>query len=283
MQLTNATADIYVPDGTPVSDALSRITHLGIGAHQDDLEFMAFHGILAGLNDAGQWFGGVTCTNGAGSARTGVFAGLTDAEMQDVRRREQLQAADIGRYAAMLQLDYPSGRIKDPADPGPAVDLEAILRATRPDVVYTHNPADKHDTHIGVFAHTLRALRALPADLRPRRVIGCEVWRGLDWMMDEEKVAMDVGGNLSLAERINGVFASQIAGGKRYDLATIGRRRANATFFESHRVDDTDQIWFGMDLTPLVADPDMDVRDYVLGYINRFLDDVRGKLSRAGF
>jgi len=31
-----------------------------------------------------------------------------------------------------------------------------------------------------------------------------------------------------------GVFESQIAGGKRYDLALMGRRRANATYFESH-------------------------------------------------
>jgi LmbE family N-acetylglucosaminyl deacetylase len=54
------------------SEALARITHLGIGAHQDDLEFMAFHGILAcfRMRDD-RWFGGVTCTNGAGSSRTG--------------------------------------------------------------------------------------------------------------------------------------------------------------------------------------------------------------------
>jgi len=37
MTLTNTTADIFVPDGTPVEAALARTTHLGIGAHQDDL------------------------------------------------------------------------------------------------------------------------------------------------------------------------------------------------------------------------------------------------------
>lgn len=283
MQLTCPSADLYIPDGSPVPDALSRVTHLGIGAHQDDLEFMALHGILTCLDTDQKWFGGVTCTNGAGSARNGAFSNYSDAELQTVRRKEQRQAADIGRYAAMIQLDYPSGRIKDPSDPAPTADLEAILYATQPQVVYTHNAADKHDTHIGVFTHALRALRALPSGLRPRQVIGCEVWRGLDWMLDEEKVAMDVSGNLEMAERFNEVFASQIAGGKRYDLATIGRRRANATFFESHRVDDSEQICFGMDLTPLVADPNLNVCDYVLGFIFRFLDDVREKLARAGF
>ena len=48
---------------------------------------------------------------------------------------------------------------------------------------------------------------------------------------------MDVSGRDNLAAAMNGVFDSQIAGGKRYDLATIGRRAANATFFESHATD----------------------------------------------
>ncbi|MEI9866262.1 MAG: hypothetical protein WDN00_17245 [Limisphaerales bacterium] len=59
-------------------------------------------------------------------------------------------------------------------------------------------------------------------------MIGCEVWRNLDWLGDNEKFLMDVSGHDKLAARLNGVFASQIAGGKRYDLATLGRRSANA-------------------------------------------------------
>ena len=74
MKLYNASAQIFVPDGKSVADALKRITHLGIGAHQDDLEFMAFHGILECFARDQKWFGGVTCTNGAGSSRTGAYA-----------------------------------------------------------------------------------------------------------------------------------------------------------------------------------------------------------------
>ena len=93
MKLHNATAEVFVPDGAPVAEAFQRITHLGVGAHQDDLEFMAFHGILACYQSLSPSFGGVTCTNGAGSARTGPYAALTDAQMACVRRREQRTAA----------------------------------------------------------------------------------------------------------------------------------------------------------------------------------------------
>ena len=274
------TAELFIPDGTPVPEALARVTHLGIGAHQDDLEFMAFHGIAACYHSDTEWFGGVTCTNGAGSARTGAYARYTDEEMQGVRREEQRQAAIIGRYAAMAQLDYPSKIAKDPTDPRLTEDLAALLRATRPRVVYTHNPADKHDTHIAVVIPLLQAIRSLPKAERPETVHGCEVWRDLDWMPDDEKVAHDVSGHDNLAAAINGLFDSQIAGGKRYDLGVIGRRHANATFFQSHGVDASNALAFAMDLTPLLQDDTLDIVDYVTGYIDRFRADVVGKLRR---
>lgn len=278
MKFHNAHARLFVPDQAP--EPLGRITHLGIGAHQDDLEFMAFHGILACCHSREKWFGGVTCTNGAGSSRAGAYADFTDEQMQQVRIQEQEAAAVVGNYGAMIQLGYPSSAVKSSSDSSLKDDLLQILRASRPDVVYTHNPADKHDTHIGVFSATVQALREIPAVERPKAVFGCEVWRGLDWMQDNEKVVHHVAAHENLAAALNGVFDSQIAGGKRYDLATLGRRRANATFFESHAVDECESISFAMDLTPLVSDPSLDIVEYVLGFIRRFEADVRNKLTK---
>jgi LmbE family N-acetylglucosaminyl deacetylase len=280
MQLRNTTADIFVPDGAPIAQALRRITHLGIGAHQDDLEFMAFHGILACFRTDTEWFGGVTCTNGSGSARTGPYANFTDAQMMIVRRQEQNAAAVVGRYGVMIQLDYPSSALKSATAIEMKNDLKQILAATRPQVVYTHNPADKHDTHIGVVIGALQAMRELPHGDRPQKVWGCEVWRNLDWLPDADKVLMDVSGHENLAVALNGVFDSQIAGGKRYDLATLGRGRANATFFESHATDKTTQLAFGMDLTPLVADESGDIVEYVCSLIEKFKSDVKQNLTK---
>jgi len=273
-------ARLFVPDGLEPIAALDRITHLGVGAHQDDLEFMAFHGIVACYHSQAEWFGGVTCTNGSGSARTGSYARYSDEEMMAIRRQEQDQAAVVGRYGAMIQLDYPSKIAKDPGDARLREDLRAILTAARPRAVYTHNPADKHETHIAVVVPLLQAIRDLPAAERPEAVYGCEVWRDLDWLPDEAKVAHHVGGFENLAAALNGIFDSQIAGGKRYDLAVQGRRRANATFFESHGVDATDAMSFAMDLTPLVQNEALDLVSYVTAYIDRFREDVIRKLSQ---
>ncbi len=280
MKLHNSTAEIFVPDGKSVAAALKRVTHLGIGAHQDDLEFMAFHGILECYASRSKWFGGVTCTNGAGSARTGKFKKFTDEQMMAIRRREQNQAAKIGKFGAMIQLDFPSGAVKSKTDSSLKDDLKKIFSATQASVVYTHNLADKHDTHIGVVVAAIQAMRELPTSRRPKRIIGCEVWRDLDWLPDAKKITMDVSGHDKLAAKLNGLFASQIAGGKRYDLATLGRRSANATFFSSHTTDAATQLIFGMDLTPLIAETTLDIADFTLAFVDEFRADVKSKLNQ---
>ncbi len=283
MRLHNANAEIFVPDHLPVEEAMGRVTHLGIGAHQDDLEFMAYHGIVECFQRPDLWFGGVTCTDGAGSARTGPYAHFTDAQMQDVRRAEQRAAAVVGGYGFMAQLDYPSRAVKDPAGRALAEDLAAVVARCRPQVVYTHNPADKHDTHIGVLVATLEALRSLPREARPRKFYGCEVWRDLDWMGDGEKVVLDCSARPSFAAALAGIFDSQIAGGKRYDLAVAGRRAANATFFQSHSTDAATALSFAMDLTPLLEDDTRDLADFAGEAIARFHTDVTGRLrARLG-
>lgn len=274
MNLRKEGAEIFVPDGTPVDEALARTTHMGIGAHQDDLEIMAYDGILKCFAQPDRWFMGVTCTNGSGSPRAGLYADYTDEMMMEVRRAEQKKAAVVGEYSAQALLNYASKELRDPDNPDPRADLVDLLRAARPEVVYTHNFADKHTTHIGAAARALEAIRELDPAERPAKLYGCEVWRDLDWLLDEEKVHFDVEGHENLEMALLGIFDSQDVGGKRYDLATLGRRRAHATYAESHETDVTSSMIFAMDLTPLIEDDDLDPREYVKGFIDRFAANV---------
>jgi LmbE family N-acetylglucosaminyl deacetylase len=274
MKLTNETADVFVPDGTEVDAALARTTHLGIGAHQDDLEFMAVHGILACFGQPDKAFCGVTCTDGAGSSRSGVYASYTDAQMKAVRRQEQRTAALVGRYGSMLQLDFASKEVKAQDHAAVVTDLLAILKATRPQTVYTHAPSDKHDTHVGVVRAVIAAIRRLPLAERPAQVYGCEIWRDLDWLPDERKVVLDVSDRANISAALSGVFDSQISGGKRYDEAVLGRRKAHATFFESHAVDAATMLTFAMDLAPLVRDDTLSIAAYTASLIDELKADV---------
>lgn len=276
-QFSQKGSNLYIPDAH--NQALTRTTHLGVGAHQDDLEFMAMHGILECYENSEQWFGGVTCTNGAGSARTGEFAGVTDEGMQRIRAEEQREAARVGQFGFMAQLDLPSSKIKDPSNDDLENDLVKILIETQPEVIYTHNLADKHSTHIAVASSLIKAIRQLPKEQRPNQLIGCEVWRDLDWMPDNKKIVMDLSSHPELATQLNGLFVSQISGGKRYDLAVEGRRRANATFFDSHSVDDSQSVAFGIDLTPLVEDDALSPETYILSFITEFKKEVQNQVS----
>jgi len=280
MKLHNSGAEVYVPDGLPVDKALARTTHMGISAHQDDLEIMAYHGILECFGGQDKGFAGVTVTNGAGSPRDGLYGKYTDDEMQVVRRKEQKKAAYVGEYSVHVFLDYSSGAVKDAKNPKVVDDLKQILAASKPQVIYTHNLADKHDTHVATTLRVIRALRGLPADARPQHLYGCEVWRNLDWLNDDDKVIFNVEAHENLAMSLVGVFDSQVAGGKRYDLATMGRRRANATYLASHGVDESTALIFGTDLTPLINDPQLNAEQYVQRLIHHFAEEVSDRLAK---
>ena len=102
----------------------------------------------------------------------------------------------------------------------------------------------------------------------------------LDWMVDSDKVALDVSAHENLQAALLGVFDSQICGGKRYDLATQGRRRAHATYHASHGTDVATGLTFAMDLTPLVTDPGLSPWTHVSGYVQRLAVDPSARRRR---
>jgi LmbE family N-acetylglucosaminyl deacetylase len=277
MQFHHSTADVFVPDGTAPDAALARTTHLCISAHQDDIEIMAYHGIAECFGRKDRWFSGVVVTNGAGSPRSGIYGDYTDEEMQKVRLIEQRKAAYVGDYACQIQLGFTSSQVKNAKETAVVRDLEQIVRAAQPDYVYLHNLADKHDTHVGVVLRSIAALRAV--ERKPKKVYGCEVWRDLDWLSDDEKQVMASSARPNIAAALVGVFDSQVSGGKRYDLATAGRRLAHATYFASHGTDQETAINFAMDLTPLVMDPNLSISGYVVGAVDRFRADVERRVK----
>ena len=270
MLLNKPGAEIYVPDGQTIEQALARTTVMGISAHQDDIEIMAYDGILNCFGHDDEYFSGIVVTNGAGSARSGIYASYSDEEMQKVRKLEQKKAAFVGEYAAQVLMDYSSSEVKDPQNTLVIKELQQLIRMAKPKVIYTHNLADKHETHVATAIKVLKAIRELPLELRPEKVYGCEVWRDLDWLPDEAKIVFDLSAHENIAMSLMGVFDSQICGGKRYDLAIAGRRRAHATFAASHETDIATALGYAMDLTPLIKDVNMSIKDYVLGYIEKF-------------
>jgi len=56
--------------------------------------------------------------------------------------------------------------VKKKGHPGVLADLRAVFETVRPEVLYLHNPADKHDTHVS------SCLRAIEAIARCRRTAG---------------------------------------------------------------------------------------------------------------
>ena len=276
----NPGAEIFVPDGQEAMPALVRTTHLGIVAHADDLETLAVAGILTCFGDDDRWFTGAVVSDGAGSPRHKEYKRFTDQQMREVRRHEQRKAAYVGEYSACIMLDHPRSDILGGRGEAVVGDLVSLLEHTRPGVLYTHALTDAHDTHVAVALRAIEACRRVRAEARPKRVLGVEVWRDLDWLCKGDKVMMTVDRRQNLQNALLGVFDSQITGGKRYDKAAMGRRAAHATYSESHTTDTCEGIVYGVDMTVLVTDPSLDPSRHAQDLIRNFEAEVLHRIQR---
>src|SRR4030067_499996 len=171
MKFHQSTAELFIPDGLAPEGALRRTTHLAISAHQDDIEIMAVEPILSCFQQPDLWFSAVVMSDGRGSPRDNLYKEYNDEEMRLVRFKEQRKAAIIGEYGAQLMLDFPSRIIKDASNVAPVEDIVQLLSVAKPKYVYTHNLADKHDTHVAVALRVINAIRRLDQSARHARLV----------------------------------------------------------------------------------------------------------------
>lgn len=280
MNFKSKDAEMFVPDGVKSPECYNRTTHLAIAAHQDDIEIMATDGILKCFKSAEDWFGGVVLTDGAGSARTGIYSSCDDFQMKKIRALEQKKASFVGEYSVLFMLNNTSIETKKSDNEEIIDDIKNILIHTSPEVVYTHSLFDKHETHVATAIKVIQALRSVPSIHRPREVYGCEVWGSLDWLADKHKIVFDLNNHGNLLSSLISLYDSQINGGKEYDTAIIGRRKANAIFHNMQDIREATSAAFAMDLSALIQDEHIDIKEYAIKYIQEFKNDVSERLTK---
>jgi LmbE family N-acetylglucosaminyl deacetylase len=270
---TNPDSEIHILDGSSQKHGLAKTTHLGIGAHQDDLEIIAVPGILTSHSQPNLHFSGVIVSNGSGAPRGPGFEDYSESQYIKIRNQEQIQAANIGQYQALILLGYQSSSIRNPLQTDVPADLTGIIELTSPEIIYTHNPFDRHPTHAAVCFRTIAALRELPESKKPSQVFGLACWRDLDWLAPDQIIPFDCSDNQQLQRDLLDVFQSQNAG-KAYTEGVLARRKSGATFYNSHQLNQMDSLVLGLDLTPLIDDPQLDLRIYLDRYLKDFYSEI---------
>jgi LmbE family N-acetylglucosaminyl deacetylase len=228
---------------------LSLGTHLAIGAHPDDLEIMAGPLIEECLEDARKKLVGVVCTHGVSDSFLSENSKPLISKKIDVRRTEQLKAAELGGYFAVVQLGHSSGAVKDTSFSLLKEQLTALINTIKPQTVYTHNPFDRHQTHRAIFRNVFETLK--DSHYSPEEFLGCEVWRGLDWIDSEKKRALSIK-NPAFIEKLISCFSSQQDSQRDYALGLRSRLKANQTFNDAYNFLESDHILYALDLKHLL-------------------------------
>lgn len=278
MKTDQVSAFVCVPDSSSVENALSRTTHLAMGAHPDDLELIGIHGIAACFDRNDKWFTGVVMTSGAGSARGGTYSSVSDTRIVEIRKREQIAAAHLGQFSTVIQLGHLSSTLLGGFNETLIRALCDILIKSQPETLYLHNPVDRHATHVAVCLHAIEALRRMDKNRLPREIYGVEVWRSLDWVSSDKRIILDISDVDDLQQRLLGAYKSQIEGGKRYDIAIRARNVANATFDSEREVDSIQRGSYVLDLKPLVCEKELTVTGYVANLLDSMKSEIQSNL-----
>ena len=268
MDFSKEGAQIYIPDGVSLDEALERATHFGIGTHPDDLELLALPGIMAHFEDPkNNWFFGIVAGDGVGIPRPDGYD--TDHDYSIARAEEQKRVAFVGQYSGVALLNYPSSDIKH-HNPQIALELKGLIEKAQPKQAFIHDVvAEQHETHKILGHISIEVLRQLDAELRDNMdVYGGEVWGSLEWLNEADRVVFDVSKYYRLAGSLLHLYVSQLRT-KPYDDAFMARMRARATFREAHEADQMEAILYAIDMTPLIRQPTLDVVEFVQGFYDR--------------
>lgn len=274
------TLEEYPVDQETLTRILDKTTHLCICAHCDDVEIMAYHGINACFKNENSFFTAVIVTDGKGSDKSGIYSQLSDQEFINLRKSEQRKAAIIGEYNAVVFLDYSSSAVKKPHSADIQRDILDILNLSKPKIIYTHSPFDFHATHVGVTCQLMEVLKHWDKASTIENIYGCEVWGSLDWLSDNRKVALDVSNNINIQKALVEVFDTQMSRGKAFDEATLGRRKANATFQKSHEKDSYIGVNYALDLIDIIKN-NLSIQDFVNIVTEEFRKDTLTRILKT--
>ena len=264
MNLLSSKSEIFP---TTLQDSNLRLTtHLGIGAHPDDVEIGLYSGIGTCYKHGTNKVTGVVITDGATDNKTSI-QGMTPEKKAQARILELQQAASVGGYLALITLGYTSDEIKRTMQSDIRNDITSVLEATRPEIVYLHSLFDDHDTHLAASRLSLEALRELSNVFVPQKVYGCEVTESLDW--DPQKIRLDTSMYPEVAEQVLYAFISQADALRNYPNAALERWGANAVFDRGNKQGPR-KISFAMDLTRLVTDG-TNLEDFIGEKVQEFM------------
>lgn len=255
------------------------VKNIVIAAHKDDGEMIGIKAIDDSFKKDESMVM-IILTNGSGCPRVGEFKSVSDEDMVEIRTAEQKRAAEIGRYNCLYLLEHSSKEVQDMHTNIKNELVEILKKYPEIENIYIHNPFDKHNTHVGACELAIAAIKELYADgalKKLSKVLGVEVWRGLDWLPDKYKVTIDTTGAEFISQNIMSVFVSQNSA-KRYDEAISNRRLANATFDASHESNICTSLMYAIDLMGVVQDVNKNLSDLLTENLDLFEKELRKNL-----
>ncbi len=120
---------------------------LAVFAHPDDIDFTA-SGTIAKWAKNGAYITYLVCTDGGKGSDDPT---MTSKKLSAIRKKEQLEAAEILGVQDVIFLNHPDGELM--VDLKLKEEISRVIRQKKPDVVITLDPAFLYSTERGFVNH----------------------------------------------------------------------------------------------------------------------------------
>lgn len=266
----------WTPAGSNIQSALAKANSIAVVAHADDALIM--------LPDQATAVGGtsglieILVTDGAGSVLPPGCR--TQSELVALREHEEIRVAQRAGFGGVIFLRASSATVRDTGERRVTQSIAAILACTHPEILVTHNPFDRHPTHLAVLARVLDAICRVPRRAWPLRLLGGEVWGGLDFLPAEIVQAHDISAQIETIGELMRLYETQNIN-QHYDLGAVGRYLSHATFHSSHARNEAVAMALTIDMTALLGRPASSLPDFVVRWFDRARNDQLTRLQPA--
>lgn len=190
----------------PTSAKTGAIVSLCIVDEVTDVERVGAGGIIETLYNPNKSFVGAVIRTPHDISNCGLYNLYNEEDMVDIRLAEQKKAANIGSYNSLYVLNY-----TDLSNKGAIIDdLIALIKAYRPEKIYTYSPYEKDREKVQTVLMLIEALSRIDEEYRPQLVVGAAISRELSFLPTEQVLNLGIDSKIDLAYSLLDIYDSVI-------------------------------------------------------------------------
>ena len=198
----------------PTSAKTGAIISLCIASQIIDVERLGADGIVDSLYNPNKSFVGVVTMAPTNIQNNGLYSLYNPEDMISIRLAEQQKAANIGSYNSTYILNH-----KDEDDDESIIDdYVNLIKAYKPEVIYTYSPFEKNKEKIRILKLVITAISRIIDNYHPKLVLGVSLDSDDNFLATNKFVKLGTSKKYDFVKNMLSVYDTAIENNEKLDV-----------------------------------------------------------------